>query len=362
LYLNRTEYRLQVIFTQINRDAQNRAYVRHHTYGLDSNCYFHPASLVKLPTAALSLEKLNTLAFRDSILALNAYSPMKIGRGRADGCQSALGPAERSITFGFASVAHCIKMAFVVSGNVAYDRLYEFVGQQAINDTLRARGYRSATVTARYGHICSQEMDRYTNPVSFLLGDSVIYHQPQQHSDRQYFHSCTNLPPGTGNEYARSPYLSLQNCHEILMAILMPNVMPKEMRFKLTRVDYLLLHKYLSMMPTESRDPVFDSWYTDTRMKYFIYGAGLERPLPNLRIFNKVGLAGGFVTDCAYIVDFESKTEFFLSATIYSRTQDYGYMFQFLRHFGKIVLESERERPRRHLARLDDYRHDYSTY
>jgi hypothetical protein len=55
------DYELQIIYTQINRDAQNQPHFVQHSYRLDARQYFNPASLVKLPTVALSLEKLNSL-------------------------------------------------------------------------------------------------------------------------------------------------------------------------------------------------------------------------------------------------------------------------------------------------------------
>jgi len=54
-------YQLQLIYTQINRDAQNIPHFTQHTYHLNPHQYFNPASLVKLPIALLSLEKLHTL-------------------------------------------------------------------------------------------------------------------------------------------------------------------------------------------------------------------------------------------------------------------------------------------------------------
>jgi len=37
----------------------------------------------------------------------------------------------------------------------------------------------------------------------------------------------------------------------------------------------------------------------------------------NIRIFNKVGQAYGFMTDCSYVVDTLNKVEFFLSCSMY---------------------------------------------
>ena len=43
------------------------------------------------------------------------------------------------------------------------------------------------------------------------------------------------------------------------------------------------------------------------------------RPMPNhIRVFNKVGVAYGYVIDNAYIVDLEAGVEFMLSAIIYT--------------------------------------------
>ena len=55
-------YRLQILYTQIDRDADNKPSFRSFGYRLDADEYFYPASTVKLPTAALALEKINRLA------------------------------------------------------------------------------------------------------------------------------------------------------------------------------------------------------------------------------------------------------------------------------------------------------------
>jgi hypothetical protein len=57
-------YQLQIIYTQIDRDAQNVPHFTRHTYHLNPQQYFNPASLVKLPVALLALEKLYRLLRR----------------------------------------------------------------------------------------------------------------------------------------------------------------------------------------------------------------------------------------------------------------------------------------------------------
>src|SRR5688572_19048030 len=67
-------FRVQIIYTQIIRDKNNRPTFQNYYFNVDSNLYFNPASTVKLPLALLALEKLNTL----SIKGVNKYTSLQI--------------------------------------------------------------------------------------------------------------------------------------------------------------------------------------------------------------------------------------------------------------------------------------------
>src|SRR5215217_3039120 len=56
-----TTYRLQVIYTRIDRNKHNKPTFTNYYFNYDPDLYFNPASVVKLPLAFLSLEKLNSL-------------------------------------------------------------------------------------------------------------------------------------------------------------------------------------------------------------------------------------------------------------------------------------------------------------
>ena len=51
------EHRIQIIYTQIDRDADNTPSFRSFSFRLNADEYFYPASTVKLPAAVLALEK-----------------------------------------------------------------------------------------------------------------------------------------------------------------------------------------------------------------------------------------------------------------------------------------------------------------
>ena len=54
-------FRVQIIYTTIDRKADNRPVFKDHTYRLNPQEYYYPASTVKLPVALLSLQRINEL-------------------------------------------------------------------------------------------------------------------------------------------------------------------------------------------------------------------------------------------------------------------------------------------------------------
>jgi hypothetical protein len=103
-------------------------------------------------------------------------------------------------------------------------------------------------------------------------------------------------------------------------------------------------------------------------VKFLLYGSR-KRSLPShIRIFNKVGDAYGFLTDAAYIVDFENNVEFMLSATIFCNEKrifnndDYQYEqlgFPFMKNLGTVILDYELQRKRAFKPDLSPYKFQY---
>ena len=110
------------------------------------------------------------------------------------------------------------------------------------------------------------------------------------------------------------------------------------------------------MLPRESVFPFYDSVeYWDTYVKFILYGSEKKPMDPDIRIFNKVGDAYGYLIDVAYIVDFKKNIEFMLTATIHCDTDgifnddkyDYETIgYPFLKNLGKVFYEYELSRTR----------------
>ncbi len=366
-------YRIQIIYTQIDRDSGNTPHFTQHTYRLNPKEFFYCASLVKIPASALSLEKLN----RIHIPGLDKYSRMKIDSAYA--CESAVIYDSTSENY-FPSIAHYIKKAMLVSDNDAYNRLYEFLGQKYFNERLWEMGYTTARITTRFLYACDTLANRHTNPMTFYsAGGDSVYYQPGAYNPKQYSNPYGKVLIGKAyiasngrmvrrpKDYTFANYLSLHDINRIMISLVFPNSVPEKQRFALTGDDYTFLRKYMSMYPRESDYPHYDpKYYGDSFKKYCIYGACRDTITnESIRIFNHVGQAHGFLADCAYIVDFENKVEFLLSAVIYvnkdgvlndGKYETTTIGFPFLADLGQLLYEYEKTRVKKHLPDLEEFR------
>lgn len=360
---NAERHRVQIIYTQIDRAADNTPSFRSFGYRLNDAEYFYPASTVKLPTAALALEKLRRLDRR----GLDRDAVMLTGR--AEDFQTEADVDETSRT-GLPSVGQYVRKIMLVSDNDAFNRLYEFVGQQALNESLAAKGYAGVRIVHRLELALSPEQNRQTNPIRFVRGDETVYWQPAEVATTDFL-GAEPEPLGRAEivdgerldrpkDFSEKNAYPLQALHDTIRALLFPDSLPAERRFDLTEEDYAFLRLSMSQYPGESGVAAYaDSLrYPDGYVKFLLYGGSADTIPRNVRIFNKVGDAYGFLTDAAYIVDLEAGVEFLLAATVYVNENEtfndneYEYAeigLPFLRDLGQAIYEfeltRERERP-----------------
>jgi hypothetical protein len=366
---NKDAWKIQVIYTQIDRKANNAPLFKTYYYNYDPRSYFYPASTVKMPIAVLALQRLNELKIPD----LNKNTTLITGSAYSGQTPVYNDPTSSD---GRPTVAHYIKKIFLVSDNDAYNRLYEMLGQQYINEQLHKKGYGSAEILHRLSVPLTSDENRHTNPVTFLGSDGKpVYEQPMQVNQQNYSQRSDFMGTGyyKGSELINEPLnfsaknrINLNDLTSILKSLLFPSAIPASQRFNLTEEDYQFLRKYLSQLPGESLYPAYDAEnYWPAYVKFLLYGSE-KGPLPaGIRIFNKVGDAYGGLSDVAYIVDFDKKIEFMLSARIYCNSDgilnddkyDYDSIgFPFMKHLGQVIYEHELKRPRRHKPNLSEFK------
>jgi hypothetical protein len=370
---NKNALGIQVIYTQIDRTKKNKPKFTHHYYNVSDSTYFYPASTVKFPIVVLALQKLNEL----HIAGLDKYTTMVTEAGADKQTEVYNDPSAMD---GKPCIAHYIRKILLVSDNDAFNRLYEFLGQEYINNTLHRMGYTDVEIIHRLSILLTDEQNRCTNPVRFVdTSGNVLYEKKLEKSNFQYAPRDIKMGKGfiRGDQLVNEPFdfsrknkLPLQSLHSIVMSVLFPEVTDKEQQFLLTADDLAFLRRYMSMRPFESVSPVYtapDYWNNYTKLLY--YGSAKQEPDTNIRIFNKTGWAYGFLTDAAYFMDYDNKVEFFLSATIYCNSDgifnddkydaaNVGYPF--MRQLGRAIYEYERKRPKKNPPVLDTFLFDYN--
>jgi len=371
--VNNSDRKVQIIYTQIDRNKRNRPTFTDYYFNVDKTNYFYPASTVKLPVAVLALQRLNELGIK----GLDENTTMIT---ETDGEGQTAVYNDPTTKDGRPTIAHYIKKILLASDNDAFNRLYEFLGQEYINNSLQKMGFKDVQIIHRLDISLTEQQNRRTNPVRFIdTSSNPVFEQAAINSKLVYANRDTKMGKGfiRGGKLVNEPFdfsmknrLSLQDLHQILRLVLFPKDLPRKKTFNLRRDDYAFLYKYMSMYPSESTYPDYDSLtVSDTHVKFLFYGAEPIVPYMHIRIFNKIGNAYGFLTDAAYVVDFRNNIEFMLSATIYCNSdgiynddlyeyQNIGYPF--LKNLGIAIYEHDIKRRRKNVPDLSAFRFAWS--
>jgi hypothetical protein len=358
-------YRCQVIYTQIDRNEKGTPRFTHHRFNADSNLYFNPASMVKMPLAFLSLEKLNEM----KIAGVNKYTSMAFDSSHEK--QVAMKTDSSAKNFK-PSIAQFIRRAMLISENDPYNRMYQFVGQETANRKLIEKGYASSRITRQFmGY--TEDQNRHTNGIRFFdtEGKLVYRQEPAYNKDSFRFPSPIMIGDKHINrddelvdgpfDFTRHNNISLDDMRQMLQAMIYPSSVPKHQRFNITEADRLFMLQYMSQYPSETPYPNYDSTiFYDSYVKFFFQDSSHTIP-PHIRVFNKVGWAYGFLTDVSYVIDTKHNIDYMLSATVYvnsdgvindSKYDEESMGFPFFRELGKAVYQYELQRPRTQKAPL----------
>ncbi len=358
LLLHRKDQNVQIIYTEINRSGDGKPVLKKHYFNRDDNAYFYPASTVKLPVALLALEKLNELG----INGLDKSTTMI-----TEAAYSGQTPVfnDPNTPEGKPTIGQYIKKILLVSDNDAFNRLYEFLGQEYVNASLYKKGYEQSQILHRLDIFLTEDENRHSNPVNFYdNNNSLVYRKPLLFNQKQYasrhdflgkgYYSNGKLVSGP-MDFSKKNKITLEELNQVLTSVIFPEAVPASQRFNLTEEDRRFVLQYMSQLPSESVYPSYDSSYYDAYVKFILYGSEKGNIPKNIRIFNKVGDAYGQLTDLAYVVDFENNIEFMVSATIYCNEDgilndnkyDYDKTgFPFMKNVGRAIYQHELTRKR----------------
>lgn len=371
-----TKNEIQIVYTQINRDRHNKPSFKTFTYRSDPTHYFYPASTVKLAGVIFALEKVNELKRK---YKFNAESVMLTDSSFA--AQTRVYKDE-SAQNGLPSIAHYIKKVLLTSDNDAFNRLFEFIGRETLNEKLKSNGLLHSRILNRLAIGDGGDAAKHTNPIRFFENGQLVYSQPAAFDDNDYPLTLTHLIVGKGylnseDKLVEKPYsfadkntFSVEDQQQLMKKLLFPEAFPKRERYNLTDQDYSLIYTYMSEYPTESAFPHYDATeFWPTYAKMLFYGRDKKTQLdPNIRIFNKYGDSYGFIIDNSYFVDFKTGVEYMLTAVVQSNENgiynDNKYEYEtvcypFMKNLGRTIYAIELARKKEHLPKLEKFKLEY---
>ena len=152
-------------------------------------------------------------------------------------------------------------------------------------------------------------------------------------------------------------YFNILEQHSFLQQIIFPKNVNRDKKLYLRAEDFDFLYEWMSKLPRESKHPFYldHDKYPDGYCKFFMFGDSDNKIPDHIRIYNKEGMANGFLTDNAYVIDTKNNIEFFLTASVYSNDNQilnddqYEYdelTLPFLAELGEKVYSYERSRKR----------------
>lgn len=353
---NPRKYHIQIIYTRISRDKKySYPTLQKYYFRINPEEYFYPASLVKLPLAVLTLEKMRTIDKK----GVNVFAQYKTESNFAP---PAFYRASDSIKM-YHSLAYHLNKSLVISDNLAPNYMYELLGKEHIDKRLKKAGFNQLTISNRF-YNNSPNTNSYTGPVSFLdaQGNAIwrqdstrfkgIISQPVSRAwaGKGYIHngSLVRRP----RDFKLDNYASLEDLDEMLTGVMFPELNLKISSFNLEPQDYEFLQYLMGLRPRKSTYPAYtpDSLYPDNMRKFILKGTKKGPIEDNLTIINKVGMAYGFLSDIAYIHDNNTNVEFMVSAVIYANRDeilnDGNYDYEtvglpFLTELGRLLYQHE---------------------
>lgn len=317
------EYEVQIMYTRVDTKTGK---TETSFFKTDTSTYFYPASTVKMPVAFLALEKVRKLQKQG--FPITPETTMHHGSGTTPQTEKT---SEETVANGSPNIKRYIEKIFLVSDNDAYNRLFEFLGQDSINKILKYKNiFTSSVINHRLG-VPEFDFDdnRRSNPISFSEEGKIVYTLPERFGVENFVHHATNSVKGRGyidqeNNLVKTPfdfskknYYNLVDMQNSLARVIHPEWFSKQEQFDVLPEDYIFLKETMQKKPRDDRYYAQDTSLHDNYVKFFIFGDCSE-PIPDhVKIYNKTGMAYGYLIDCSYIEDTSNNTSFYLTAMIH---------------------------------------------
>lgn len=320
------EHRAQVLLATVESDAKGRPVLARRGFRVDAE-YFYPASAIKFLAAIAALEDLNDLRVKEPRLTEDTrlvFHPLFEGEALEDADTTHL--ADGTIT-----LRHEIRKLFLVSDNAAFNRLYEFTGQQGLAKRLERAGLGSARVLHRLSEPRSEDDNRRAPRIDLVISDGERVTIPERNSKLRIADlRAPGVQVGSAfvegaktvdgpMSFVRKNAIQLVELQEALAKLVLPDLELDGEPYAITPGQRQFLLATAAEYPADSRDPRYPrAEYPDSFGKYLLPGLEKVAPKSAWRVVNKVGRAYGFSTENAWVLHLSSGRGMFVTATLYT--------------------------------------------
>lgn len=368
------KYKFKVLYTEIDRSAEG---VKIETVGYraDQEEYLYPASLVKLPTMLIEMEEINRL--QKSYPSVSMYSKMKfkVEKSCLPGLESIqINKKSYPVTLDLLN-----RQMLAVSDNDAYNRVFDFCGQQLLNSRLKELGFNNAKIIRKFVLNCSLNKNRISDPFSIYGDNGALLYSRRGIVNTGFIAADTNYVLGKSyiginNKLVAKPFdfsyqnnLNLTDIHKMMNGIVFPQS-DFGHHFSITEDQRNYLLQNLGKYPNEYGLNFDEMEFFPTYKKYLYYGrdskiTSTNDTLKQVRSFNMVGISFGCVIDASYLVDVVNGKESIITVGVYANKDEvindavYDYedfAYPLFKDIGRLFMDtiSPSEASKEHLKEL----------
>jgi hypothetical protein len=305
------EYRVQILVQYRKKGARHW---QKSSWQLTPDRWFSTASVAKFPIALLACERLSALG-----LDLNA---------RIGFTQAPIGGEWPDTEPDVEVFARTLNRIFTVSENPPFNRLYDFLGVDAMHARLTALGYPSARLISRMSAPVIDNARTRAGQVKDANG-TVVFEFPERLGTIRAS-DLTEVRTGRGflsddgvliegpHDFSKANYVALADSQQMLKALIDPDSVSVSQRWAIPESMRQQLLGIMARMPQESIDPIYDpTEYYDGYARFFMIGDSKADKPDTLHLIGKSGEAYGFLTDVSFITEAGNDLELLLAANIY---------------------------------------------
>lgn len=348
-------HRVQILVSEVVEHADRPATLKRYRYRL-GEAYFYPASSIKIAGCVAAL--LEVQRRREATgLPISADTPLLLyPRRPEDRLQTR---DDSNVVNGTITLHQEIRKICFASSNEGYNRLYDFVGRDRLNQLMWDAGLTSFRLHHRLSAPGDEAWQRWTPQIDMVLDNQTVT-IPERTAELEL--PATEVPGSLllGDRYydwdgrlveepfdfSTKNYVSVEDLQDMMIMLARPKIDLGKAGFALTDVHRALLQQALSQDATESRNPV----YTDPGVlaeSSALPGVIRVVPRPAVFLMDKTGQAYGFQIENSYFLDRSTGASFFLTAVVYANPNrtlndnEYGYdrTDRFMADLGQAVAQ-----------------------